>query len=93
MKKVLLIFAFLSCMGGLTAQNRHDGFFRSNDDFAGNRYNESSLFSNRADISITGDEIYNETFGEVPLGGGLLIMLSAGVGYALIKRRNSLKTK
>ena len=95
MKKVrFIIFLVIMTAGlmiSLSGNAQKDGFFRSNDELAGYRCNESSLFTNRANIA-DGD-FSNETFGEVPLGGGVLIMLSAGIGYALIKRRNSLKTK
>ena len=37
-----------------------------------------------------GYELYNQTFGQyVPLGNGWLILASAGVGYALRKRKNN----
>ena len=39
-----------------------------------------------------GYELYNQTFGqEGPLGNGLLILVAAGAGYALKKRKNNNK--
>jgi len=31
--------------------------------------------------------VKNQTFGKAPLGSGILIMLAAGAGYAVIKRK------
>ena len=39
-----------------------------------------------------GYNLYNQSFEEVPLGSGLLILMAAGAGYALKKRKNNIKT-
>ena len=40
------------------------------------------------DATITGSGIQNGSFGEeVPLGGGIAIMLVAGLGYVALKKR------
>ncbi len=35
----------------------------------------------------TGTGFTNETFGETPLGSGLLILLGAGLGYVALKKK------
>jgi hypothetical protein len=55
------------------AQN--DDFFRSEDNFGGNR-----------DFTVTWAAT-SQNFGDAPLGTGLLIMLGAGAGYALLKKK------
>jgi len=72
--------------------NRNSGMLRDNEATLsvtnqnfGNSTNgdvTNQLFGN----SIGADDITNQTFG-APLGGGMLIMLAAGAGYATIKTR------
>lgn len=52
-----------------------DDFFRTEDNFGGNR-----------DFAVTWAAT-SQNFGEAPLGTGLLIMLGAGAGYALLKKK------
>ena len=82
------LFAIFSIVFPVAMNAQNDGFFRGYDD--GSR---------------DGGGISNETFGQnnvpgpitttdiVPLGGGLIIMMAAGAGYALVKRKrtNSMK--
>lgn len=56
------------------AQN--DDFFRDSDNFGGNRDSFAVTWA-----------ITNSNIGDAPLSGGLLIMLSAGAGYLLLKKR------
>ena len=39
-----------------------------------------------------GYNLYNQSFEEVPMGSGLLILTAVGVGYALKKRKSNIKT-
>ena len=39
-----------------------------------------------------GYNLYNQSFEEVPMGSGLLILTAAGAGYALKKRKNNIRT-
>lgn len=57
------------------AQQRNDDFFRTDDDFNVNRLDGFTW------VAVT------QNFGESPLGTGLLIMLGAGAGYALLKKK------
>ncbi len=70
----LTVAAMLLLPTTSTAQS--DGFFKNYDN--GDR---------DGDIAITGG-LTNQTFGqEAPLGSGLLIMLAAGAGYAILKKK------
>ena len=89
MKKTTLktfVFSFIMALFfvmPLTAQ-RTDGFFNSND----------ALYANRdydTPVPITGNGVTNQQFG-APLGSGLLIMVAAGAGYAISRRRRSKKS-
>ena len=48
---------------------------------------------NNQNFGSNGYELHNQTFGQetTPLGGGLLILVAAGAGYALKKRKNNNK--
>ena len=56
-----------------------------------------ALFNQQFGVDDNGGyELYNQTFGQnagfdVPLGSGLLILATAGVGYAFKKRKSNLK--
>lgn len=60
---------------------RSDGFFKAN---------EGDDYQNR-DASI-GMGLSNDSFGQAPLGTGLLVMAIAGAGYVALKRKRSNKT-
>lgn len=46
---------------------------------------QTSMF-NRSDVQTNGI-IDNQTFGQSPIGSGIIILLAAGAGYAILKRR------
>lgn len=53
---------------------------------AGNAKNQEGLFGNR-NLQTTGT-INNQIFGQpVPVGSGVIILLAAGAGYAIMKRK------
>ena len=58
--------------------NAQDGFFRGGDE---------QITRDETPIDVTGG-ITNQQFGqETPVGSGLLIMVAAGAGYALLKKK------
>ena len=75
----------------MAAQN--DGFFKNNEDYinrdaaTGNIINQT--FGQDPGTGVTGG-ITNQQFG-VPLGSGLLIMVAAGAGYAVARRKRARK--
>ena len=85
MKKTTTLKAFLlslamalGVLSPTTMNAQSDNYFRASDDFSGNRFA----------IDWT---IWNSGIGEAPLGGGLLVLGIAGAGYAVARRRRSLK--
>ena len=80
LKKYLLslVLLFGGAMLSLNAQS--DSFFKSNDSDA---YNDRDGITN----SMTLGGIQN-TETPVPVGSGLLIMMVAGAGYAVLRRKN-----
>ena len=68
------------------------GLFRAGaneDDFNCNLFNQN--FSPIFGDDIAGYNLYNQSFEEVPMGSGLLILTAAGAGYALKKRKSNIK--
>lgn len=63
----------------LTAQ-RSDGFFKANDE---------DIYDNRDEITLH-NNIGNDSFG-VPVGSGLIVLTIAGAGYAIVRRKRSLR--
>lgn len=79
----LSMIMILGLVMPMTAQN-NDYFFRSYN-------NEEDLYENRGETAIEG-AFWNQQFGqELPLGSGLLIMVAAGAGYAVSRRRRSMR--
>ena len=58
--------------------NQHFGHFVGGDDVTNQHFGHY----------VDGDDITNQTFG-APLGSGLLIMLTASVGYAITKKKKT----
>lgn len=65
------------------AQN--DAFFRDGDNFYTNRDGTEGSLTNQT-FGSNGYNLTNQTFG-APLGSGLLIMVMAGMGYAIVKKQ------
>lgn len=56
----------------------------------GGSYDNCGLFGNRS--ATTMGTINNQTFGQpVPIGSGMIILLAAGAGYAILKRKEDEK--
>ncbi len=78
---VLSMIMTLGIVMPMTAQT--DDFFKNNNE---------DLYENRDGVTINSDAIFNQQFGEqLPLGSGLLIFAVAGAGYAVARRRRSLR--
>jgi len=102
-KKTLLLTLALSAVlllpMGVSAQKGGGIFYRG--DKAENVDNVSMMNRgatggynlNNQNFGSNGYELHNQTFGQetTPLGGGLLILVAAGAGYALKKRKNNNK--
>ena len=75
-----ILFAGIIFPATLTAQ-RNDAFFKIDNE---------DLYDNRATENVT---LGNDPFGEkpVPVGSGLLVLTIAGAGYAIARRKRSLR--
>ncbi len=84
--KKLVIFLLMAVAivlpGRINAQN--DMFFRIN--------NEDVYNDRTANVDVTGTMTNNPFGQQAPIGSGLLVMVAAGAGYALMKRKGSYKT-
>ena len=80
----LSMIMILGLVMPMAAQNS-DYFFKGNN-------NEEDIYENRSGdpINVTGSGITNQQFG-APLGSGLLIMVAAGAGYAVARRKRARK--
>jgi len=75
-KTFVLSLAMAGMLLPMAAYAQSDGFFRDGGDYT-NRDGNGAYSLN------------NQTFGQeaVPLGSGLIVMLAAGVGYAVMRRK------
>lgn len=78
--KALALTAFMAALLPMSLNAQSDGFFRGG---------ENESYQNRDVISggITNND-FNDT---TPLGSGLLIMVAAGAGYAVARRKRSFR--
>lgn len=71
---------------GATAQGLFQRGIADEDYYGfGGTEKQTSMF-NRSDVQTNGI-IDNQTFGQSPIGSGIVILLAAGAGYATLKRR------
>ena len=92
--KALALLTIITLGLALPMMAQSDGFFRYNEDIYGDRATASGSLTNQTfgqdpGTSVTGG-ITNQQFG-VPMGSGLLIMVAAGAGYAMARRRRSMR--
>ena len=81
--KALALSVAMACamLSPCTLSAQSDGFFRSGND----NYNRDGGLSNQTFGSEAGGPQTQTDL--VPLGSGLLIMMTAGAGYALLKKK------
>ena len=91
MRKKRLMFyialvAALALPTGLLAQSEKGGLFNSNPAYQDSK-NVSLLNQNR-ETKDWSDGLGNQGFNqELPLGSGVLMLIAAGAGYAVLKRK------
>lgn len=89
MKKLAIAFAIACCIApGVHAQS--DAFFNWTDDTRTGKDGTSVDISSPTNGGI-GLYSLNSTEAPAPLGGGLLLLTAAGLGYVVIKKRNANK--
>ena len=84
------LFGYYGWFNSELKEVEEGGLFRAGaneDDFNCNLFNQN--FSPIFGDDIAGYNLYNQSFEEVPLGSGLLILTAAGAGYALKKRKSN----
>ena len=75
LKALLLSFMLVACFVLPMNAQKSDGFFRINND---------DIYNDRGEgISLGGAESENPT----PVGSGIIVLMAAGAGYALLKRK------
>lgn len=94
MKKVLVLSLAMLAALPIGAFAQEGLFQRSMTDETyygfGSYYDNCGLFGKRS--AITMGTIDNQTFGQsVPLGSGVLLLVAAGAGYAILKRKEDEK--
>lgn len=90
MKSVVFAVAMsVGLLSSMTTLAQSDGFFRGGGDYM-NRDGSgpSGDIVNQVFGDNGGNTVTNQSFGEeAPLGSGLLIMIAAGAGYTVLKRK------
>ena len=70
------------------AQGQSDGWFKETDNGSGGNRTVSVTLS--IDGGGSGSGLTNQGYGEpAPLGGGMLLLVSLGAGYAVMKRNKN----
>ena len=90
-KTFVLSLAMAGMLLPMAAHAQSDGFFRDGGDYTNRDGNGAySLNNQQFGSGVSGGyNLNNQTFGQeaVPLGSGLIVMLAAGVGYAVMRRK------
>ena len=94
MKKVLVLSLAMLAALPIGAFAQEGLFQRSMTDETyygfGSYYDNCGLFGNRNATTL--GTINNQTFGQpVPIGSGMIILLAAGAGYGILKRKEDEK--
>ena len=92
--KALALLTIITLGLAMPMMAQNDGFFRNNEELYNNRAEASGYIINQTfgqdpATPATGG-ITNQQFG-VPVGSGLLIMVAAGAGYVMARRRRSMR--
>ena len=92
--KALVLLTIITLGIAMPMMAQSDGFFKSEEGLYGNRATASGNITNQTfgqdPGTIVSGGITNQQFG-APLGSGLLIMVAAGAGYAIARRKRARK--
>jgi len=88
---MLLLWLLAICSVVTLHAQKSDGFFRNDELYNDRNISFGGDVINQGFGESGGTIVTNQTFGEVPLNGGLLILLVAGIGYVIIKRIKNMK--
>ena len=97
MKRKLKMMALMVAMAAgvlLPTIVSAQGLFNSSFGHSGGSGVSNGAFGNSGSTEVTNEsfgtnsgDVNNQNFGKAPLGSGILIMLAAGAGYAILKRK------
>lgn len=90
-KAMLLLWLLAICSVVTLHAQKSDGFFRNDELYNDRNISFGADIINQGFGESGGTIVTNQTFGEVPLYGGLLILSVAGIGYVIIKRIKNMK--
>ena len=71
----------------VTASAQSDGFFRGEGNYMNRDGGPSGDIVNQGFGDDGGNTVTNQSFGEAPVGSGLLILTAIGAGYAVLKKK------
>ena len=71
----------------MTMFAQNDGFFRGGGDYINRDGGASGDIVNQGFGDNGGNTVTNQSFGEAPVGSGLLILTVMGAGYAALRRK------
>ena len=89
-KMKALALAMLMAIGllsSMTCLAQSDGFFRGGDNYMNRDGGPSGDIVNQGFGDDGGNTVTNQSFGEAPVGSGLLILTAIGAGYAVLKKK------
>jgi len=97
MKRKLKTIALMVAMAAgmlLPMKVSAQGLFNSSFGHSGSGGVSNGAFGNSGSTEVTNEsfgtnsgDVKNQNFGKAPLGSGILIMVAAGAGYAVLKRK------
>ena len=87
----LLLTAAIVLGGGAKVSAQESLFGRENNGPRGGNHQESLLRGTTNGSFTLGDVTNNENPTEAPIGSGIVMLMAAGAGYALLKRKEEQK--
>lgn len=87
--KILLLGVAVAAMllMPVTTLAQSDGFFRGGDNYMNRDGGPFGDIVNQGFGDDGGNTVTNQSFGEAPVGSGLLILTAIGAGYAVLKKK------
>ncbi|MBR6292059.1 MAG: hypothetical protein IKR33_04570 [Bacteroidales bacterium] len=84
---VLSLAMAIGLLSSMTCLAQSDGFFRDGGNYMNRDGGPSSDIVNQGFGDDGGNTVTNQSFGEAPVGSGLLILTAIGAGYAVLKKK------
>ena len=84
---VLSLAMAIGLLSSMTCLAQSDGFFRDGGNYMNRDGGPSGDIVNQGFGDDGGNTVTNQSFGEAPVGSGLLILTAIGAGYAVLKKK------